>query len=856
MSNRFAVFFIIIFISLLSAQSNYELLLSRPDITGLTGGGIADLDGIPTTGLAVGTIIIVYDGSETRIYRLTAGTDAENSPTVIRPDDFADPGNAKVWKARLSSDPTETGFAGGSANDVDITLTDTTDFNFINNATEVHAAFVDHDGMISILNAFVYENMDDIAANADSIDSLKSRVGGMDGHSLDAADGNPVDAVYVDDNGNVGIGTTTNIEALDVVTCAATGSVDQQQLTSTSGWGPNSGWQSFTAGVTGALTHITIQRAGLAGPVGITIRIREGEGTLGAILSTTVITLGNGWFDVDINDCWIFSGQQYTIHITSGACVCWRFANGTNPYPGGRASITPTDDFVFKTWVAPKDERSFVVKNFGGKVGIGTVSPSNRLSVNGNVDFTGTLGVGTTTPQNALDVEGSAAIGASYSGTSAAPTNGLIVEGNVGIGTSSTSDPLQIGEASDAGEQLDIEQSTAIDIFYGTNQWQSFKPTISGDLTAFSVKKYGPTTAPGNLYIYEGTGTGGTLLHTQADTISGASSSWVRLDMNSAVTVTAGQTYTFRFVTAVNCTILGNPNFGGDLYVDGYYWSNVSGSPAGWDMVFRVYIDPLPTGTFIVQSGGDVGIGTMLPRSRLELKGETSDNTTSALNVTNAAGVSAFYVQNNLGVGIGTTNPNYKFEVKGDAGDSGPNMIIDEYGRLKLYRGGDFSSSSDIPDASGVIYIDGGAYESWNIYITDSDNLTFDPGVPRGGNYAYINDVCGVMSITSDRRLKKNIENYGSVLDDVMRLQAIKYNGIDSPDGTPKAIGFIAQEVLPFFPELVSEDCGNLGLTYSHFSVIAIEAIKEVNSKLEVENRELRAKNAELEKRIEALEKK
>jgi len=92
------------------AQSNYEVLLSRPDITGLTGGTATDLDGIPTVGLAVGTMVAVFDGTETRIYRLTAGTDAESSPGVIRPDDFADPGNAKVWIAKLSSDPEETGY--------------------------------------------------------------------------------------------------------------------------------------------------------------------------------------------------------------------------------------------------------------------------------------------------------------------------------------------------------------------------------------------------------------------------------------------------------------------------------------------------------------------------------------------------------------------------------------------------------------------------------------------------------------------------------------------------------------------------------------------------------------------------
>lgn len=91
-------------------QQPYSPLLNRPDITGLTGGTATDLDGIPTTGLAEGTMVAVFDGTETRLYRLTSGTNPESSPGVIRPDDFADPGNTKVWIASLSSDPEETGY--------------------------------------------------------------------------------------------------------------------------------------------------------------------------------------------------------------------------------------------------------------------------------------------------------------------------------------------------------------------------------------------------------------------------------------------------------------------------------------------------------------------------------------------------------------------------------------------------------------------------------------------------------------------------------------------------------------------------------------------------------------------------
>ncbi|MCK5832475.1 hypothetical protein KAH81_02290, partial [bacterium] len=100
---------VLLFVAFAFGQQ-YNNIFNPPQLTDLTGGGAADLDGVRTNGLSIGSLIFVFDGSQTRTYCLTAGTDAEDSPLVIRPDDFDAGTNAKVWKLRLSSDPVETDF--------------------------------------------------------------------------------------------------------------------------------------------------------------------------------------------------------------------------------------------------------------------------------------------------------------------------------------------------------------------------------------------------------------------------------------------------------------------------------------------------------------------------------------------------------------------------------------------------------------------------------------------------------------------------------------------------------------------------------------------------------------------------
>jgi hypothetical protein len=78
-----------------------NILRVEPSITGLTGGTATDLDSLNTVSgtYAVGIVVFVVIGGVPAIYQLTNGTDAENDPFIIRPNDYdSQTGTNRVWK--------------------------------------------------------------------------------------------------------------------------------------------------------------------------------------------------------------------------------------------------------------------------------------------------------------------------------------------------------------------------------------------------------------------------------------------------------------------------------------------------------------------------------------------------------------------------------------------------------------------------------------------------------------------------------------------------------------------------------------------------------------------------------------
>ncbi|HSK13046.1 MAG TPA: tail fiber domain-containing protein, partial [Phnomibacter sp.] len=102
---------------------------------------------------------------------------------------------------------------------------------------------------------------------------------------------------------------------------------------------------------------------------------------------------------------------------------------------------------------------------------------------------------------------------------------------------------------------------------------------------------------------------------------------------------------------------------------------------------------------------------------------------------------------------------------------------------------------------------------------------------------AYFSNTNGALLQVSDGRLKNNIVPLHPVMEKLMQLEPVTYEMKNENPGHVRSIGFIAQNVQPLFPQLVSTNMPGeedlLGLEYNGFGVLAIKGIQEEQQQIE-----------------------
>jgi hypothetical protein len=127
-------------------------------------------------------------------------------------------------------------------------------------------------------------------------------------------------------------------------------------------------------------------------------------------------------------------------------------------------------------------------------------------------------------------------------------------------------------------------------------------------------------------------------------------------------------------------------------------------------------------------------------------------------------------------------------------------------------------------------------YNSGTDSTTTSSNLTFDgTNLDVGGEIRAKSDI--VAYLNSDERLKTNISLIENALTKVSEISGVTYNWNDLAIGKDQNIreaGVIAQEIEKVLPEVVTErDNGFLAVKYEKLVPLLIEAIKELNIKVQ-----------------------
>jgi hypothetical protein len=120
-----------------------------------------------------------------------------------------------------------------------------------------------------------------------------------------------------------------------------------------------------------------------------------------------------------------------------------------------------------------------------------------------------------------------------------------------------------------------------------------------------------------------------------------------------------------------------------------------------------------------------------------------------------------------------------------------------------------------------------------DVYINGSNEFRFE----SDGDFHADGDVIAQSTtVSSDRRLKENIEPVSDALKKVQALNGVSFDWIKTGE---KSAGVIAQEVIGVLPEAVKEVTpvagggSHLAVNYHALTSILIEAIKELKAELD-----------------------
>jgi hypothetical protein len=296
--------------------------------------------------------------------------------------------------------------------------------------------------------------------------------------------------------------------------------------------------------------------------------------------------------------------------------------------------------------------------------------------------------------------------------------------------------------------------------------------------------------------------------------------------------------------------VYGNASTSGNLWVNGGINSGADyTSSAG----VNLYLSGGGSGNYISDAGGggtvdiahggtgngsgyDGGTGGTVNLALGGTKGSGSGvyGNDGTVNIGNSAGQKNALLNVSGKVGIGTTTPRFSLEVNQPVANSAPgiNIINGEQKRAMIGFGYNPSSTTgwvmgqDLSvNGTQDFFLYDNANSAVRLYISATGAMgigTITPAYTLDvvgtstnvarfrnntlGTTCTLTSATGIITCTSDSRLKKNVSTITSALQVISELRPITYQWLKGNDNLPLQYGFIAQEVETVLPNLVSTD--------------------------------------------------
>lgn len=245
----------------------------------------------------------------------------------------------------------------------------------------------------------------------------------------------------------------------------------------------------------------------------------------------------------------------------------------------------------------------------------------------------------------------------------------------------------------------------------------------------------------------------------------------------------------------------------------------------------RIIMGPSPSGTNLDYCSLIESISSSASNYASILKFYTHGNATTGSDPTLAMTINSAQQ-----VGIGTTSPTRALHVYGGATNVGPVVF-------------DCAVSSGFTDVAFLVRVQQASATTYCLAMFQANGGSDTRCFIRGdGNLYNTNNSYGAIS---DRNLKENIVPARSYMDDLNKLQVVKFSFKAEKSPVPTQLGLIAQDVSEVFPGLVDTDNdGNKNLKYSILNMMMLKTVQELSAK----NAALEQSLGSLEARLAALE--